>query len=299
MLVVAALGGNALLRRGEEPTVEVQRRNVEEAAAALAALARAGHSLVVTHGNGPQIGLLAVQHRPGEQPYPLDVLGAETEGMIGYLIEQALGNALDHDRPVATLLTQVVVDPADPAFARPTKPIGPGYDHPSLETRAAVMGWSIAQDGGWWRRVVPSPAPREIPDAGVIRMLLDHGAVVVCGGGGGIPVLRKSDGSLVGVEAVVDKDATSAGLAAQLGADALLLLTDEDGVQRGFGTPGAHRIDRLDRCAAEALGLPEGSMAPKVAAALAFADRGGHAAIGRMGDALALLGGERGTVALP
>lgn len=298
MLVVAALGGNALLRRGEPATAEVQRANAGRAAVALAGLVRAGHDLVVTHGNGPQVGLLALQgaaFRP-DAPDPLDLLGAETEGMIGYLIEQELENALAHSRPVAALLTQVVVDPADPAFARPTKPVGPVYAEAEAKRLATERGWSVAPDGASWRRVVPSPKPVEIPDLGVIRLLLAQGVVVICAGGGGIPVVRRADGSLTGVEAVIDKDHASALLADRLGADALLMLTDVDGVQDGFGTPAARRIPRLTAAEAQRMALPAGSMGPKVAAGLAFVAAGGRlAGIGRMEDAAAILDGAAGT----
>lgn len=228
MLVVAALGGNALLRRGEPLTADNQRMNVQRAAPALAAILRAGHQLVITHGNGPQVGLLALQgaaYRPDEA-YPLDVLGAETEGMIGYLIEQELENALEHDRPVAVLLTQIVVDANDPAFANPTKFVGPVYPEAEARTLAAARGWVVAADGAKWRRVVASPKPQEIPDLAVLRLLLGQGVVVICAGGGGIPVVRRADGSLIGVEAVIDKDHASALLATAIKADALLMLTD-------------------------------------------------------------------------
>jgi carbamate kinase len=299
VLVVAALGGNALLRRGEPMTAEVQRANAAQAALALAGLVRAGHDLVVTHGNGPQVGLLALQgaaFRP-DAPDPLDMLGAETEGMIGYLIEQELENALGHDRPVATLLTQIVVDPADPAFARPTKPVGPVYAEAEAKTLAAQRGWAIAPDGPHWRRVVPSPRPVEIPDLRVIRLLLAQGVVVICAGGGGIPVVRRADGSLTGVEAVIDKDHASALLARGIGADALLMLTDVEGVMEGFGTPGARRIARLTVDQAQQMALPAGSMGPKVAAGQGFVAGGGKlAGIGRMEDAAAILDGMAGTV---
>ncbi|MCS4502893.1 carbamate kinase [Arhodomonas aquaeolei] len=301
MLVVTALGGNALLERGEPLTAETQRANVRHAAEALAGIVRAGHDLVITHGNGPQVGLLALQgaaYKPDEA-YPLDVLGAETEGMIGYMIEQELENILDHDRPVATLLTQVVVDGHDPAFARPTKFVGPVYDRDEAETRAQAAGWSIAPDGDKWRRVVPSPRPVEIPDLRVLQLLLDQGVIVICTGGGGIPVVRRADGGLVGIEAVIDKDAASALLARQLGADALLMLTDVDGVYRGFGTDGAERLERLTAAEARALELPEGSMAPKVRAACEFAESGGLAGIGRLQDAVAILEGRGGTQIRP
>jgi len=297
MLVVAALGGNALLKRGEPLTAEVQRKNVTTAALSLAGIVRAGHDLVVTHGNGPQVGLLALQgasYKPDEA-YPLDVLGAETEGMIGYMIEQELENALGHDRPVATLLTQVVVDPKDPAFEKPTKFVGPVYDREEAERRAAGAGWSIAPDGDKWRRVVPSPKPLEIPDMRVLKLLLDQGVVVVCAGGGGIPVLRREDGSMVGIEAVIDKDAASALLARQLGADALLLLTDVDAVYRDFGTDQSTALSELTAAEARALDMPAGSMGPKLQAACDFAQAGGISGIGRLQDAVAILDGSAGT----
>ncbi|WP_417565160.1 carbamate kinase [Marinobacter sp.] len=297
MLVVAALGGNALLKRGEPLTAEVQRSNVKTAALSLAGIVRAGHDLVVTHGNGPQVGLLALQgasYKPDEA-YPLDVLGAETEGMIGYMIEQELENALGHDRPVATLLTQVVVDPKDPAFEKPTKFVGPVYDREEAERRAAGANWSIAPDGDKWRRVVPSPKPLEIPDMRVLKLLLDQGVVVVCAGGGGIPVLRREDGSMVGIEAVIDKDAASALLARQLGADALLLLTDVDAVYRDYGTDQAAPVSELTVTKAQALDMPAGSMGPKLQAACDFAQSGGISGIGRLQDAVAILEGSAGT----
>jgi len=298
MLIVAALGGNALLKRGEPLTADNQRANVRTAATALAGIVRAGHQLVVTHGNGPQVGLLALQgaaYKPDEA-YPLDVLGAETGGMIGYLIEQELENALDHAHPVATLLTQVLVDGRDPAFGHPTKFIGPVYSQKEAETRAAAAGWSIAQDGDKWRRVVPSPKPLDIPDMRVLHLLLDRGVIVICTGGGGIPVLHRPDGSLIGIEAVIDKDAASALLADKLGADALLFLSDVEAVYRNFGTSEQAPITELTPCQARALDLPAGSMGPKVEAAAAFAEReGALACIGRLEDALALLQGTAGT----
>ncbi len=299
MLVVVALGGNALLRRGQDLTAENQRENARNAALALARTLRAGHDMVITHGNGPQVGLLALQgqaHKP-DQAYPLDILGAETEGMIGYLIEQELENALDHDRSVATLLTQVRVDPDDPAFERPTKFVGPVYDKEEAEATAKRHGWSIAADGAYWRRVVPSPAPMEILDLKVIRQLLGGGTVVICAGGGGIPVLQRPDGCLVGVEAVIDKDAASAMLAEAIGADALLLLTDVSGIMRNFGTEDARLIDRLTPVEAEALDLPAGSMGPKAAAAARFAASAGErwSAIGRLGNLQDIMEGQAGT----
>ncbi|MEB8386508.1 carbamate kinase [Rhodobacteraceae bacterium KMM 6894] len=297
MLVVAAVGGNALLKRGQPLTAEAQRTNVRTAAQALARIVRAGHRLIVTHGNGPQVGLLALQgaaYKPDEA-YPLDVLGAETEGMIGYLIEQELENALGHNHAVATLLTQVVVDASDPAFRTPTKFVGPVYSKDEAHERAKVAGWTIAQDGDYWRRVVPSPKPVEIPDLRVVRLLLDQGVIVICAGGGGIPVLRRADDSMIGVEAVIDKDAASALLAGDIGADALLLLTDVDAVYDGFGTDAAKPVRHVTPDQGRALDMPKGSMGPKVQAACDFADRGGVAGIGRLADALELLEGTAGT----
>lgn len=299
MLVVAALGGNALLARGQALTAENQRENTRVAAGALAQIVEAGHDLIVTHGNGPQVGLLALQglaYKPDEI-YPLDVMGAETEGMIGYLIEQELENALGHARSVATLLTQIRVDPDDPAFEAPTKFVGPVYDKAKADEMAERHGWSIAEDGDHWRRVVPSPAPVEIPDLKVIRLLLQNGTIVICAGGGGIPVIARPDGSLTGVQAVIDKDAASALLADGLGADALLLLTDVDGIHRDFGTDATRRIDRLTPGEATALDLPAGSMAPKAEAAARFAasGTGRMAGIGRLGDAIEILEGRAGT----
>tara|TARA_R110002020_G_scaffold468054_2_gene692049 strand:+ start:6781 stop:7632 length:852 start_codon:yes stop_codon:yes gene_type:complete len=273
MLVVAALGANALLQRGQPLTAEAQRVNVTVAAKALAGIIRAGHRLVITHGNGPQVGLLALQgaaYKPDEA-YPLNVLGAETAGMIGYMIEQELENALGHDRAVATLLTQVVVDPRDPGFANPTKPVGPVYARAEAEALAKARDWRISPDGDNWRRVV------------------------ICTGGGGIPVIRHANGSLIGIEAVVDKDASSALLARSLKADALLLLTDVDAVYRDFGEPNATRISQVTPEEALKLDAAEGSMAPKLRAAAEFASGGGVAAIGRLADALLLLDGKVGT----
>ena len=296
MLVVAAIGGNALLQRGQPLTADAQRANVRIAAEGLAGIVRAGHQLIVTHGNGPQVGLLALQgaaYKP-EEAYPLDLLGAETEGMIGYLIEQELENALGHDHAVATLLTQVIVDARDPAFGKPTKFVGPVYSKSEAEARGDAAGWTIAQDGEKWRRVVPSPKPIEIPDLRVIRLLLDQGVIVICAGGGGIPVMRRADDSLIGVEAVIDKDAASALLAADIGADALLLLTDVDAVYEGFGTAQAAAVSHLTPEEGRALNMPKGSMGPKLAAACDFAERGGVSGIGRLSDALAILDGAGG-----
>ncbi len=299
MLVVAALGGNALLKRGEPLTAENQRANVRIAAASLADIVRAGHKLIITHGNGPQVGLLALQATAYDPKggYPLDVLGAETEGMIGYLIEQELENALGPEAKVATLLTQVEVDGNDPAFQNPTKPVGPVYDEDTARALARDRGWVVKPDGAKFRRVVPSPVPQRIPDVDVINLLLTHSVTVICAGGGGIPVMRRPDGSLIGVEAVIDKDASSALLATDLHADALLLLTDVDGVYLNWGTDHQSIIRNTTP---DELGTREfagGSMAPKVTAACQFvAATGGLAGIGRLQDGLAILQNKAGTL---
>jgi carbamate kinase len=296
--VVVALGGNALLQRGEPLDADHQRANIRRAAHAIAALVRDGNEVVVTHGNGPQVGLLDLQADayPAVEPYPLDVLGAETEGMIGYLLEQRLEAELP-GHEVATVLTQVVVDRSDPAFAHPTKPIGPVY--PGDEGRAVGRqhGWTMAPDGGGMRRVVASPAPVRIVELASITTLLDAGALVLCAGGGGIPVAPDPDGDgLEGVEAVIDKDATAALLARQLGADALLILTDIEAVQLFWGTPVARTIRWATPDHLGHYDFAAGSMGPKIEAATRFvASTGGQAAIGRLDDASALLTGTAGT----
>lgn len=296
LLVVVALGGNALLRRGERLDAAVQQANAKLAAEALAEIA-ARHRLVVTHGNGPQVGLLALQNEAAAdvaEPYPLDVLDAETEGMIGYVLGQQLGAHLSPHR-LATLLTQVEVDPGDPAFANPTKPIGPVYDEATAKRLAAERGWAVAPDGTGWRRVVPSPEPRRIVELPTIRLLVDAGITVVCAGGGGIPVVPAPAGYR-GVEAVIDKDLSAARLAVDLGADVLLLLTDVDAVYAGFGTPSATPIRSATPEELRALDLPTGSMGSKVEAACRFVEAGGRfAAIGALDDADALLTGDAGT----
>lgn len=299
MRLVVALGGNALSKRGQPMTAETQRANVRQAASSLAELILAGHEVVVTHGNGPQVGMLALQSAAGPEDgrYPLDILGAETEGMIGYIIEQELRNLLPKSVLLATLLTQVRVEAADPAFAHPSKPIGPVYDEPTIRRIEREKGWQSARDGDSWRRVVASPEPLEILELGVIRMLLDQKVVVICTGGGGIPVIELPDGRHVGVEAVIDKDRASGLLARQLDADMLMMLTDVDAVYLNFGLPDAHRIARADTCAITPDQFASGSMAPKIDAAIIFAEATGRpAAIGRLEDTMLILAGEAGTI---
>jgi carbamate kinase len=298
MLVVISLGGNALLQRGQPMTAENQRANVRRAVPAISDVVAAGHHVVISHGNGPQIGLLALQTAAygSSEGYPLDVLGAETEGAIGYMIEQELENILPPGRRVAALLTQVEVDPRDPAFRDPTKPIGPVYDKPEAEELAARRGWVVKPDGDKYRRVVASPRPQRIPDIGVVRILLEQGVIVICAGGGGIPVVRTRYGGLIGIEAVIDKDWASALLAQELGADSLLLLTDVEAVFDGWGSPQPRPIRHTSPQRLRRHTFAEGSMAPKVDAACAFVEAtGGSAGIGNLASALEILDGRAGT----
>jgi carbamate kinase len=299
MRIVIALGGNALLKRGEPMSAGHQRANVRIAAAALARVA-SSHELVISHGNGPQVGLLALQGAAYKDvdAYPLDVLGAETQGMIGYMVEQEVGNLLPFDRPLATILTMVEVDPDDPAFADPTKFVGPIYDEATAKALAAEKGWDVKPDGSSWRRVVPSPRPKRIFEIRPMRWLLEQGTVVICAGGGGIPTMYSRDGDrqLVGVEAVIDKDLATSLLARELEADLFVMATDVDGVYRDFGQPTQARIDRATPAEFDALDLPAGSMGPKVAAATEFATATGkRAAIGALADIDALVDGSGGT----
>lgn len=300
MLVVMALGGNALLRRGEPLEADVQRRNLARAVTqAIAPVARQ-HQAVITHGNGPQVGLLALQAAAYKdvKSYPLDVLGAESEGMIGYLIEQALASELP-GRDIATLLTQVEVDPSDPAFGRPTKPIGPLYDEAQGQELAARLNWTLVRDGRGFRRAVPSPAPRRIREINTIRLLIRAATLVICAGGGGIPVVAGTDGAIRGVEAVIDKDLSAALLAEEIGADGLLLLTDVEGVWPRWPPSGAP-IRRGTPAALRVLTFDPGSMGPKVEAACRFVERTGRAAgIGAMEQAEEILAGNAGTIVAP
>jgi carbamate kinase len=303
MRIVIALGGNALLKRGEPMTHENQRANVKIAAAGLARIA-AEHELVISHGNGPQVGLLALQGAAYKdvEAYPLDILGAETQGMIGYLIEQEVGNLLPEERPLATILTMVEVDPSDPAFDDPTKFVGPIYDEDQARAMAAERGWVVKPDGPHWRRVVPSPRPKRIFEIRPMRWLLDQGAVVISAGGGGIPTMYAPDAErvLVGVEAVIDKDLASSLLARELGADLYIMATDVDGIYRDWGTPSQARIDRVTPDEVDAMGLPAGSMGPKAAAASEFVTMtGGRAAIGSLDMIDELVDGTGGTQVVP
>lgn len=295
MRTVVALGGNALLRRGEPAEAAIQRAHVLEAASALAALAVRAE-LVITHGNGPQVGLLALEADAYKAvaPYPLDVLGAESQGMIGYMLVQALGSELP-ERDVVAVLTQVLVDPADPGFAQPTKPIGPVYSEHEARELAAERGWTIAPDGAHFRRVVASPEPKGIVELDAIERLVAGGSVVVCAGGGGIPV-SVDGGGLHGVEAVIDKDLTAALLAQELGAERLIVLTDVSCVQRDWGTAAATPIFAATPDELRALSFASGSMGPKVEAACRFVEQtGGEAVIGSLAELDLVSLGEAGT----
>jgi len=302
MRVVVALGGNALLRRGQPLTAANQRENARAACHALAPVALE-HELVISHGNGPQVGLLALESAAYTEvePYPMDVLGAQTEGMIGYLIQQELGNELPFDVRLASLLTLVEVDATDPAFNNPTKPIGPIYSKQEADALAAEKGWTFKPDGDSFRRVVPSPLPKRIFGLEPVRWLLEHGCVVICAGGGGIPVMYTDEPvpagrRLTGIEAVIDKDLASALLAVDLEADALVIVTDVDAVYADWGTPEQRAIRRASPAALAASTFAEGSMGPKVRAACMFVEQtGGRAAIGSITETRALLEGEAGT----
>jgi carbamate kinase len=299
VLVVTALGGNALLRRGEAATAENQRANVRIACEALAPVARE-HQLVIGHGNGPQVGLLSLQQSAYSKvdPYPFDVLGAQTEGSIGYMIEQELGNLLPFERPLATLLTMIEVDPADPAFKNPTKFIGPVYAKPDADRVAAEKGWAFKQDGDKWRRVVPSPLPKRIFELRAIQWLLEHNTVVIAAGGGGIPTMYEPGAKrkLVGVECVIDKDLATELLARELRADLLVILTDADAVYVDWGKPTQKAIRRAGPGAISAFPFPAGSMGPKVEAACRFVQATGtDAAIGALADLGKIMAGEAGT----
>lgn len=297
MRIVVALGGNALLRRGEPMTADNQRANIRIAAEQIAKI-HPGNELVIAHGNGPQVGLLSLQAAAYTQvsPYPLDVLGAETEGMIGYIIEQELGNLLDFEVPLATLLTQVEVDAKDPAFQHPSKPIGPVYEKAEAEALAAEKGWTIAPDGDKYRRVVASPRPKRIFEIRPITWLLEKGSIVICAGGGGIPTMYGEDGKLQGIEAVIDKDLCSSLLAGQLDADLLVIATDVKAAFIDFGKPTQKAIGQAHPDEMEKLGFAAGSMAPKVQAACEFARLTGKpAVIGSLSDIEAIVQGRAGT----
>ncbi len=309
--LVIALGGNALLQRGEEDTPEVMRASARFAAEQIAEIAARGHEVVLTHGNGPQVGRILLQNEAAREivhPMPLDVCGAESQGQIGYLLQVAIGDVFyerDMERPVVTILTLTRVRPDDPAFDHPTKPVGPYYLEKDAKQFAEERGWSVAPSGeGTWRRVVASPRPYSIVETPVIRQLVEAKAIVIAGGGGGVPVVEEGP-RLVGREAVVDKDWAAAILAREVGASALIILTDVDGVYRDWSNKKARsKIDRLSAAEARAMvdsgELGEGSMGPKVEAALNFVEAGGgRAVIAALDDAIAAAESAAGTTITP
>ncbi|WP_312741211.1 carbamate kinase [Cedecea neteri] len=294
--LVVALGGNALLKRGEPLEADLQRKNIELAAKTIAQLTHAWR-VVLVHGNGPQVGLLALQNSAYQNvsPYPLDVLGAESQGMIGYMLQQALKNHLP-EREVSVLLTQVEVDPQDPAFSNPTKYIGPVYSKEQADALVHDKGWSVKADGQYFRRVVPSPQPKRIVESDAITALIQRDHLVICNGGGGVPVVEKADG-YHGIEAVIDKDLSAALLARQIEADALLILTDADAVYLNWGTPAQRPLTSVTPAELESMSFDAGSMGPKVSACSRFvASCHGIAGIGALEDGPAILAGEKGTL---
>ena len=298
MRVVVALGGNALLQRGQRLNAENQRENIRLAAMQLARV-HEDHTLVIAHGNGPQVGLLALMDAAytAVEPFPLDVLGAETVGMIGYMIEQELGNIIPTEDHIVTVLTQILVDPADPAFAHPTKPVGPVYDRRQAERLRDEKDWSIAPDGKYYRRVVPSPRPRRIIEIEAIRMLVDEGIVVICAGGGGIPTAYDENLKLYGVEAVIDKDLASGLLAHGLDAGMFVMLTDVPAVFEDFGGRNQRAIRAAHPDALDRLSFASGSMGPKVDAACEFVRKTGReSAIGKLSELSSIMNGRAGTL---
>ena len=295
--IVIALGGNALLRRGQELNAENQRDNIRKAAQLLATV-HENHKIVIAHGNGPQVGLLALMDHEytAVDPYPLDVIGAETVGMIGYMIEQELGNIIPADDHIVTVLTQVVVDSRDPAFESPTKPVGPIYARHEAERLAREKNWAIAPDGEYFRRVVPSPEPKRIIEIEAIRLLVEEGMVVICAGGGGIPVAYNGN-KRFGVEAVIDKDLASGLLARSLNADMFIMLTDVEYVYVDYGTPQQRAIRAAHPDAIENLSFESGSMGPKVQGACRFVrETGRRSAIGRLCHLTEIVDGHSGTL---
>jgi len=303
MRIVVALGGNALLKRGEPMTHDVQRANIQVAARSLAPVAKK-HQLVMAHGNGPQVGLLALQASAYKdvEAYPLDVLGAQTEGMIGYMIEQELGNLLPFKVPFATILTMVEVDPKDPAFQNPTKFVGPVYEEEEANNLKQEKGWVFKMDGNKWRRVVPSPLPKRIFEIRPIKWLLQKGTVVICAGGGGIPTMYDPTRKrwLTGIEAVIDKDLASELLAEMVDADLFVIATDVKGVFLDWGKPEQRMLEKITPGELKAHPFPAGSMGPKVAAAVQFVERTGkRAAIGSLEDIEKIVAGKAGTNVVP
>jgi carbamate kinase len=298
MRVVVALGGNALLQRGQVLSAVNQRENIRVAAVQLGEIHK-NHELIIAHGNGPQVGLAALMNAAYTEvePYPLDVLGAETIGMIGYVIEQELGNVIPYEDNIVTVLTQVLVDPDDPAFQNPSKPVGPVYEKAEAQELQKEKGWAMAPDGPFYRKVVPSPLPQRIIEINAIRLLVDHGMVVICAGGGGIPTAYDKDHKLYGVEAVIDKDLASGLLSTELDAEMFVMLTDVASVYTGYGTPQQRAIRAAHPDAIEDLDFAAGSMGPKIRGACKFArETGNSSAIGQLSELAEIMSGAAGTL---
>jgi carbamate kinase len=307
--VVAALGGNAILQPGQVGTFEEQLFNIDGAMRRIAQLVEDGWRVVLTHGNGPQVGNLLIQNALAAKtvaPMPMDVCGAESQGQIGYMAAQTLANHLRKRKlevPVVTIVTQVAVDPRDKAFASPSKPVGPFYSEAEAKKMMLEEGTAMREDAGrGWRRVVPSPEPREIVELEAVRGLVESGALVICSGGGGVPVVR-SRGALSGIDAVIDKDLAAALLARELGADALLILTDVPQAYIAYGTPEQTALSRVTarqmRAYAAEGHFKAGSMGPKVEACLRFVDAGGESVIASLTEVGAALAGRAGTHIVP
>lgn len=306
--VVIALGGNAILQAGQKGTHKEQQENIRQAAESIAELVKAGHRVVVTHGNGPQVGNVLIQHEEAAAtvpPMPLDVCGAQTQGMLGYMFQQELGNALQRrglNYPVLTAMTQTEVRADDPAFREPTKPVGPYYTEARAQRAMAEKGWKMKEDKarGGWRRVVASPTPVGIVERDSIQRLVESGALVIASGGGGVPVVRQADGTLQGMEAVIDKDLAGYSLAMDVKADVFMILTDVPKVAIRFGTPEQENLGKLTtaqmRTYQQEGHFKAGSMGPKVEACLRFAEAsGGRAVIAALAEALSAVAGEAGT----
>ncbi|MDN3628932.1 carbamate kinase [Vibrio lentus] len=294
-IIVVAVGGNALLQRGEVMSCENQKKSIAQTASSLAELSK-DYRLVVVHGNGPQVGLLSLQNNAYKDcpPYPFDVLGAETQGMIGYLIQQGL-NAAIQDRFTTTILTRIVIDENDPAIADPTKFIGPVYTEEQAKQLAETNQWIVKPDGAHWRRVVPSPSPKEVLEIKAIKDLLENEHLIICGGGGGAPVVEK-DGAYVGFEAVIDKDMTAALIAEEIGAEHLLILTDGSHVCLDWGTPKEEKLENVSVAQMKKYTFPAGSMGPKVDACCLFVEKTKqHGHIGDLSSALEIIEGKTGT----
>lgn len=302
MRIVVALGGNALLKRGEPMTAQNQSANIRLAAEQLAKV-KPKNELIISHGNGPQVGLLALQHAAYYaqdskiEPYPLDVLVSQTVGMIGYMLQQELTNLLP-ETPTQTLVTQVIVDEHDPAFSKPSKPIGQVYTQAEAEKLAAEKGWTVMPDGQYYRRAVPSPKPQDVTGINAVKALLAQDHIVICGGGGGVPCVKNAQGQLTGVEAVVDKDLATAVIANHLDADLFIIATDVNATCVNFQKEGERKIAKANPAALEALSaeFAAGSMGPKVQAVINFVKATGKdAAIGSLSDIEDIVAGKAGT----